>query len=220
MVFLKATCTLCWVGFIVIMQSWRRQEATLLFQHFLCSIITKTRKKKPQRISDNRTPEYLLARNAAKGECRGFLGIEVPSTILNSCISWTWTVDNAQGIVHNFLTFTLSSEFSLGTCEMQESFFCIFSEWNFWWEVGIMAFSDLNKASFKMGFSPPEILGAKSIWVFLFVCFRKSGSNVEGYHLGWNACWCPGPRKIWPSGQACPLELDEKAGLRRASRGF
>ena len=80
-------------------------------------------------------------------------------------------MDNAQEIVHNFLTSALSSECSLGTCEMQESF-CIFSEWNFWWEVGILAFSDLNKASFKMDFSPPEILGAKSIWVFLFVCFR------------------------------------------------
>ena len=90
----------------------------------------KKQKKKPQRISD-KTPEYLLAHNAARGKCRGFLGVEVPSTILDSCVSWTWIVDNAQEIVHNFLTSALSSECSLGTCEMQESF-CIFSEWNFW----------------------------------------------------------------------------------------
>lgn len=117
----------------------------------------------------------LLASNAAKGWCMGFLAVEIPSTILDSCITLTCTVGNAQEIVHNFLTFAPSSECFFGTCEIQDCFFYILSELNFWWQVGIQAFSDTSILAInhldplKKTFFPQKYL-EPSLLEFFYLC--------------------------------------------------
>lgn len=121
-----------WTVYLVGLRSpcnFGKQETMVLFQQFLCSIISKTRKKNYQRFQ---TVDLLntfwdpLTYNVAKGQYLGVLGVEMSSTILDS-----------GTILGQVLLIMLQKFFIIFKCfsmiyKMQDSFFYNLAECNFW----------------------------------------------------------------------------------------